>query len=99
MRLQFATMLADIRFVSPPGQARGPGGERVRQHYGPHQASHWLDDPKAPWNSHSRDPAVVRNFVHCCPFCLGHLVSGGKKGFNNLAGTCTLACALFVLYS
>ena len=46
MRMQFASMLADIGFVRAP--QRGARGSAA-----------WVDDRKAAWNQHSAKPAVV----------------------------------------
>ena len=46
MRMQFASMLADIGFV------------RARQR-GARGSAAWVDDRKAAWNQHSAKPAVV----------------------------------------
>ncbi|CAK0787622.1 hypothetical protein CVIRNUC_010844 [Coccomyxa viridis] len=47
MRMQFASMLADIGFVRAP--QRGARGSAA-----------WVDDRKAAWNQHSAKPAVVK---------------------------------------
>lgn len=49
MRWQFATMLADTRFIAGPsgGGRRGP------------KAAAWADDPSKPWNAYATQPAVV----------------------------------------
>ena len=57
MRSQFASMLADARFVAPPaggGRGRGPSPKGFS----------WADDPAAAWNRHASQPAVVR------PLCM-----------------------------
>ena len=46
MRMQFASMLADIGFVRAP--QRGARGSAA-----------WVEDRKAAWNQHSAKPAVV----------------------------------------
>ena len=57
MRMQFASMLADIGFVRPPGQSaqRGVRGSAT-----------WVDDRKAAWNQHSAKPAVVSKLLVAC---------------------------------
>ena len=56
MRMQFASMLADIGFVRAP--QRGARGSAA-----------WVDDRKAAWNQHSAKPAVVRLLP--ASLCLG----------------------------
>lgn len=51
MRSQFASMLADARFVAPPAGGRGRGPKP--------KGSSWADDPAAVWNRHASQPAVV----------------------------------------
>jgi ATP-dependent RNA helicase DHX29 len=57
MRMQFASMLADIGFVRPPGRSaqRGVRGSAA-----------WVDDRKAAWNQHSAKPAVVSRLLVAC---------------------------------
>jgi len=50
MRMQFASMLADIGFVRNPSKG---------QHRGARGSAAWVDDRKAAWNQHSAKPAVV----------------------------------------
>jgi ATP-dependent RNA helicase DHX29 len=49
MRMQFASMLADINFMTAPSGMSKRG-----------QTARWADDPKAPWNKHASQPAIVR---------------------------------------
>ena len=53
MRLQFAAMLADIRFLPP-----GPRGFQGRRGRDVQALPEWLDGPQ-PWNLHARQPAAV----------------------------------------
>lgn len=54
---QFASMLADIGFISSAGSSggkgSGSGGSRSRGGRG------WVDDPAASWNRYAASPAVV----------------------------------------
>lgn len=53
MRGQFASMLADVRFLQPPkGESSGGGGRGGG-------SSRWLDDSSRPWNRYSGQAAVV----------------------------------------
>ena len=56
MRQQFASMLADSRLV--PESLRGPRDSRRRKEALVMPA--WLDGPEHSWNSHAKDPSVVR---------------------------------------
>ena len=49
MRWQFASMLADARFVVPPKGYSGAGSR--------HRA--WTDDAKQPWNKQAHQPSLV----------------------------------------
>ena len=50
MRWQFASMLADSKFIVAPGTHRGAGSkDRL-----------WVDDPKQPWNKQAPQPSLVR---------------------------------------
>jgi len=49
MRWQFASMLADARFVLPP---RGYSGAGSRD-------KSWTDDSRQPWNKQAHQPSMV----------------------------------------
>ena len=49
MRAQFGAMLADSRFIAPPGRKSARGDGR------------WLDDPAAPWNRQAGCAVLVRS--------------------------------------
>lgn len=57
MRWQFASMLADARFVVPPRGYSG-AGSRDRS---------WTDDSKEPWNKQAHQPSMVSDL--CNQFC------------------------------
>lgn len=65
LRGQFASMIAEVRFVQPSATSAGGdgasgGGRGGRGRGGTLSEPAWLDDPSAPWNRWASSPAVVK---------------------------------------